>query len=78
VKKADFIRLRDVVVTYNLKSAALEKAGLSHTQVRAQVQNAFRYTFSDNSINPDAIDRRTGERFFEQKPTFSLSLYTNF
>ncbi|HEY4651063.1 MAG TPA: hypothetical protein VIG72_06590, partial [Pontibacter sp.] len=78
VRKADHIRLRDIVLTYNLKSAYLSKLGLNSTQLRAQVQNAFNYTFSGNDIDPDAINRQTGVRRLEQQPFFSLSFYTNF
>ncbi len=78
VRKADNIRLRDIVVTYNLKSAGLAKIGLTRTQLRAQIQNAFNYTFSGNDVDPDAINRISGARNFHQKPFFSMSLYTNF
>ncbi|MEO6134274.1 MAG: SusC/RagA family TonB-linked outer membrane protein [Ginsengibacter sp.] len=78
VRKADNIRLRDVVVTYNLKAAALSKMGFSRTQLRAQIQNAFNYTFSGNDIDPDAINRVTGQRTLKQQPFFSISFYTNF
>ncbi len=78
VRKADNIRLRDVVLTYNLKSEALTKIGLTRTQLRAQIQNAFNITFSGNDIDPDAINRANGSRQLRQNPFFSLSLYTNF
>ena len=78
VRKGDNIRLRDVVLTYNLKAAALTKMGLSRTQIRAQIQNAFNNTFSGNDIDPDAINRVTGMRTLKQQPYFSLSFYTNF
>lgn len=78
VKKADFIRLRDIVLTYHLKSPTFEKLGLSNTQFRAQVQNAFSYTFSGNNIDPDAINRATGNLSFKQPALFSFSIYTNF
>src|SRR5690606_21949247 len=52
VRKADFVRLRDLVVTYNAKAQFLKKIGLSGTQLRFQAQNPFRYTFSGNDIDP--------------------------
>ena len=78
VRKADFIRLRDVILTYHINSATLNKAGIKNTQLRFQVQNLWRYTFSGNDIDPDAIDRRYGNRRLELQPLMSLSLYTNF
>lgn len=78
VRKADYIRLRDVVVTYHAKAAFLQKMGLKNTQLRLQAQNAFRYTFSGNDIDPDAIDRLTGRRMLESQPFYSITFSTNF
>lgn len=79
VKRADYIRLRDVVVSYHADSPFLKKIGFSQTEIRLQAQNPWRYTFSDNSVDPDAIDRQNGQRFLlRQPPMYSLSLFTNF
>lgn len=78
VRKADYIRLRDVVVTYHAKAAFLKKMGLRNTQLRLQAQNAFRYTFSGNDIDPDAIDRLNGNRMLENQPLYSITFSTNF
>ncbi|WP_029274409.1 SusC/RagA family TonB-linked outer membrane protein [Pedobacter borealis] len=78
VRKADYIRIRDIVVTYRAKAQFLEKAGLRNTQLRFQAQNPFRYTFSGNDIDPDAIDRISGIRRLETQPLYSLTLSTNF
>ncbi|RZK27285.1 MAG: SusC/RagA family TonB-linked outer membrane protein [Flavobacterium sp.] len=78
VRKADFIRLRDVVVTYRAKAKFLQDMGLKNTQFRFQAQNPFRYTFSGNDIDPDAIDRQSGIRRLETQPFYSLTLFTNF
>lgn len=78
VRKADYIRLRDVILTYNLKSERLKKAGLNNTQIRFQAQNPFKYTFSGNSIDPESIDRQTGMRTMPQQAFYSVTLSTNF
>ncbi|TKC65414.1 SusC/RagA family TonB-linked outer membrane protein [Pedobacter hiemivivus] len=78
VRKADYIRLRDVVVTYHANAPFIQKLGLKNTQLRLQVQNAFRYTFSGNDIDPDAINRLTGVRTLENQPLYSLTFLTNF
>jgi len=78
VRKADYIRLRDIILTYNLKSEAIKKLGVSNTQIRFQAQNPFKYTFSGNSIDPESIDRRTGTRMIPQQAFYSLTLSTNF
>ena len=78
VKNADFIRLRDLVLTYRIKEELSNKFHLSNTMIRFQAQNLFKYTFSDNSIDPDAIDRNSGVRTLPRPTMFSFSLYTNF
>lgn len=78
VRKADNIRLRDVIVTYNLKMPFISKLGMNNTQIRVQGQNLWTYTFSGNDIDPDAIERRFGTRLMKPEPFFSFSLYTNF
>ncbi len=78
VRKADYIRLRDVILTYNLKNEALRKLGISNTQIRFQAQNPFKYTFSGNDIDPEFINRRDGVRTLPQRPFYSLTLSTNF
>lgn len=78
VKNADFIRLRDVVLTYRLKEDFSRKLNLSNTMVRLQVQNPWKYTFSDNNIDPDAINPSTGLRSLPRPAIYSISLYTNF
>ncbi|WEK38357.1 MAG: SusC/RagA family TonB-linked outer membrane protein [Candidatus Pseudobacter hemicellulosilyticus] len=78
VRKADYIRLRDLVLTYNARSAFFRNLGLNNTQVRLQAQNLFRYTFSGNDIDPDAINRLTGQRFLETQPFYSITLSAAF
>lgn len=78
VRRADYIRLRDVVLTWNANFAFMRQAGFSRTQLRLQGQNMFKYTFSGNDIDPEAINRVTGRRQLEVQPLYSLSLFTNF
>jgi hypothetical protein len=78
VRKADYIRLRDLVLTYNANTPWLQKMGLTHTQIRLQGQNLYRYTFSGNDIDPEAINKANGVRTLPQQPFYSLSIFTNF
>jgi len=78
VRKADYIRLRDVVLTYNLKGQFFKELGISNTQLRLQAQNAFRYTFSGNDIDPEAISKVFGVRTLQTQPFYSITFSTNF
>jgi len=77
VRKADYIRLRDVVITYNANIPLLTRIGLKNTQLRFQAQNAFRFTFSGNDVDPEAINRVTGVRTLETQPFYSITFSTN-
>jgi hypothetical protein len=78
VKKADHIRMRDIVLTYTLNPSVLLKYGFSNTQIRAQVQDAFIISLTGLDGDPDAINRRTGVRSFRPQPNYSISISTNF
>ena len=78
VRKADYLRLRDLIVTYRPESKMLSKLGLKQPYIRLQAQNLFRYTFSGNDIDPEAIDRLTGKRVLKIEPIYSITLSTNF
>jgi len=78
VRKADYIRLRDVILTYNPRFRFLSQMGLSRPQIRLQAQNPFKHTFSGNDIDPEAIDRLSGVRRLPVQPFYSVSLFTNF
>lgn len=78
VRKADYIRLRDVVLTYHLNSNFLERTGFNNTRLRLQAQNVWKYTFSGNDVDPEAINKLTGVRTLETQPFFSLTFSTSF
>lgn len=78
VRKADYIKLRDIVITYNARAPFLKKMGLINTQLRFQAQNLYHYTFSGNDIDPEAINCATGVRTLETQPFYSLTFSTNF
>lgn len=78
VRKADYLRLRDVVLTYRAGGRAISAWGLKDLQIRLQVQNPYRYTFSGNDIDPEAIDPLNGGRMLEQQSFYSLTLSTRF
>lgn len=78
IRKADQINLRDIVFTYHIPSDFTKKISLSETAFRFQVQNAWRYTFSGNDVDMDAINPMVGTRGLNTKPSFIFSFTTNF
>jgi outer membrane receptor protein involved in Fe transport len=78
VRKADYIKLKDLIITYNANFPLLARIGLKNIQLRFQAQNTFRYTFSGNDIDPEAINLISGIRTLETQPFYSLTFSTNF
>lgn len=78
IRKADQLILRDIVLSYHLPSGFGEKIKLSDTQLRVQVQNPWRYSFSGNNIDMEAIEPTKGMRGLTEQPSFIFSLITQF
>lgn len=78
VIKADQINITDLNVTYKLPSNFLERVKLLDTQLRFQVQNAFKFNFADKNIDSDAINPVTGERGLSAQPLYSITITTQF
>lgn len=78
VRKFDYIALRDVTLTYNLKQAFFAKAGFTNPRVILQVQNAGKHVFSGNDLDPETFDFVSGKRGLPLAPTFTFSISTNF
>ncbi|WEK18583.1 MAG: SusC/RagA family TonB-linked outer membrane protein [Candidatus Pedobacter colombiensis] len=78
VRKLDFVALRNITLTYNLKDKAVQKLGLSNTKFILQVQNPGKYVFSGNDIDPETLNFVSGSRGLPLVPSFTFSLSTNF
>jgi TonB-linked SusC/RagA family outer membrane protein len=78
IRKADQVNLRDIALSYYLPEAVTKSLKLSDSYFRFQVQNAWRYTFSGNDVDMDAINPVTGLVGLSTKPSFIFSFTTKF
>jgi TonB-linked SusC/RagA family outer membrane protein len=78
VRKFDYIALRDVTLTYNMKNTISQKIGLNNTKLILQVQNPGKYVFSGNDLDPETFNFGTGKRGLPVVPAFTFSLSTSF
>ncbi|RAV30641.1 SusC/RagA family TonB-linked outer membrane protein [Sinomicrobium soli] len=78
VRNADQLRLTDVTLTWDLGREFLSGLKLFDTQLRFQAQNVWRYTFSGNDIDMDAIDPDTGIRGLQTRPVYTVQLIAKF
>lgn len=53
IQRADYIKLRDVTLSYNLPSALLQKYRVGGLRVNFQVQNAWRWSANKQNLDPE-------------------------
>ena len=78
VRKFDYIAIRDVTLTYNVKNSMTRKLGINNSKIILQVQNPAKYVFSGNDVDPESFDFVSGRRGLPVVPAFTFSLSTNF
>lgn len=78
VRKADYVKLKDITLSYNLPAKWIRKLSLDMVRVQAQFSNLWHYTFSGNDIDPESIDPTTGRKTLPMSPTYSFGLILHF
>lgn len=53
IKRADYIKLRDLTLTYNLPSSLLRKAFIRHASVNFQCQNLWTWSAAGSKLDPE-------------------------
>lgn len=53
VEKADYIKLRDVSLSYNLPSKWIDRTPLRYIRVTGQVLNAWRWAANSHNLDPE-------------------------
>lgn len=81
ILKADYIKLRDITLSYDLPKVLLRKLNLSGVSIKAQAQNIWWWAANDSGIDPEAYASSTysrGARVLPDAPTYTLGLSLNF
>ncbi len=78
IRKADYVKLKEIVLTYSFPKKWLQTLHIEALRIRVQVSNLWYYTFSGNDINPEAINPLSGAKNFPITPTYTLGLNLNF
>lgn len=73
--EADFIRLREVILTYSLPTKFLNNV-FDQMTINLRGNNLYQWVKNDEGIDPEA--HGLGARFFKIEPSFSLGLNINF
>ena len=81
VKKADFLKLRDISLTYNFDKQLISRIGMSSLALTLQAQNLFAWTANDSGVDPEAMTTTGygwGARGVKIPTTWTIGVSANF
>ena len=81
VQKGDYIKLRDVSLTYNFSKQLISRVGLSSLSVTLQAQNLFTWHANNKGFDPEAMTTygyTWGKRSTPIPTTWTLGISANF
>lgn len=81
VMRADYIKLRDITLSYDLPKSLLQRFYVQGVSIKAQAQNIWWWAANDSDIDPEAYTAGTygrGTRSLPEAPTYTLGLSINF
>lgn len=78
VKRADYLKMRNINLAYHLPEAVCKKLHVGDTRLTFQVNNLFYVCAAGNGIDPESYGFNTGSRNLSQPKTFSIGLSTSF
>lgn len=77
VKHADYMKLRNIVLTYAFPSSVCRKIGFDNLRLRFQMNNVFTWARNSLGIDPEAIGLTSGSRTTRTPRSYTMSLYFN-
>lgn len=81
VLKADYIKLRDITLSYELPKSLLSRFAVQSVTVRAQARNIWWWAANGSGIDPEAYTTSTygrGARTLPEAPTYMVGLTVGF
>ena len=78
VKSADYIKMRNINVAYNLPQDVCKKLHLGATRFTLQMSNLFTWCAAGHDIDPESYSGNSATRTLPQPTTYSLGLSTSF
>lgn len=78
VKKADYLKMRNINLSYNLPENICKKMKLNSTRITAQVNNIFTWCAAGNGIDPETYSANSGSRGLPSSISYLLGFTTGF
>lgn len=77
VVHADYMKLRNIVLTFAFPSSICRKIGFDNLRLRFQMNNVCTWTRNSLGIDPEAINMVSGSRYERMPRSYTMSLYFN-
>lgn len=77
VVHADYMKLRNLVLTYAFPSSICRKIGFDNLRLRFQMNNVCTWARNSLGIDPEAINMTSGSRYARTPRSYTMSLYFN-
>ncbi len=78
VKRADYIKMRNINLAYRLPEAICRKLHIGATRFTFQINNLFTWCAAGHDIDPESYSGNSATRTLPQPRTYSLGLSTSF
>ncbi len=78
VVPADYMKLRNIVLSYNIPHSLCRKLGIGSARLRLQVNNVAKWVRNDLGVDPEANNPWTGYTLNKPVRSYTMSLNVNF
>jgi len=78
IAAADYIKLRNIAVGYQLPKQLAQKAGMQNVKLTLQMNNLWTWSAAGDDIDPEAYSLNSGTRNLPLAKTFLMGLSLTF
>ncbi|MBO9202925.1 MULTISPECIES: hypothetical protein [Niastella] len=78
VRKADYIKLRNIVLSYNVNNAITRKLKMTGIRLSAQANNLWYWSAAGDDIDPETYSINSRTRAVQIPKSFVFALKVNF
>lgn len=78
IAKADYLKIRNIVLSYDFSEKICKKIGLSGLRLRAQMNNVATWVRNSEGLDPERVDAQTGKWDFAAPRSYTFSINANF
>lgn len=77
IEHADYVKLRNIVLSYNFDQRLCRKIGLKDLRLRFQVNNVATWARNSKGLDPEAVNLVTGSNLNEMPRSYTMSVFFN-